>query len=189
MTHASPNVEYISRRPDDDYIQPMEINRICQRIQSLIGRTNWMVSRSELVGWALKKEDSDKPGLLFEEAVVVVEFRYKTTVEWVVASVRRAFGRTEAESGDWSAGLAVGEMQWIIKLPSRPKLEELVDFLERTNFGYNECRPEYQTVYVGIYAPHREILGIVSRGIPKRVKQKRFALYSTIIGDPPFPKK
>jgi hypothetical protein len=167
-------VEYVREMNPPEIVSPIATTEVLKDVLRLIGTTNCTVSKGDLVAWALKRSHSDRPPILYEDAIFVIEETVQSTNEWIMCYVERTVCRGSPGMDVWRQGLRAPGVEWIHFQTNKPDSTDLTRFMRRSNFGKNECDPDISPVSVCVYAPFRKLVNAAERSISKREKIVRF---------------
>ena len=175
-------VDYIVERSESELRKPVEKLELCRNIQTILGFTNGLPVHETIVGWAVKKCDDDQPPMLVEEAILFFEMREAKTNCWIIACIERIAGRSGRPGVEtWREASHGRGMEWVSFSIGRPSEGDLEQFMNRSNFGFNECTEGIQPIHVAIYAPFKKLLKAAARGLPSPEKLRRYNGRSDII--------
>lgn len=174
LAGPKPQVEYITERSPSELLQPVEKLELCRSIQTLLRLTNGLPAHETIVGWSVKKSDSDQPPMLKEEAILFFELQGGRTNGWIIACIERSLGRGGRPGLEtWREGCHGKGMDWVSFSAGRPSDEDLRRFMLASNFGLNECTADVEPIHVAIYAPFKRLLKTAAQVLPPAEKQRR----------------
>jgi hypothetical protein len=173
VSTASVPITYVETKTPSRLVSPVEVAGMSKAVLGICGNRDGTITNCTLIAWCLKKWDVNLPPFFKEEGLLLFQETGPETNRWILACVERVLRGGSGRSADWGAAPSVGEMGWCEVSPVRPSNATLQRFIRRTNFGHNECRAEWEAIYVSVYSPFRGCIGVLEKGVPPQERERR----------------